>query len=281
MVNSNELSRNLFRLISPSINEMTETATTDTTVVAQDESLLAKIASLSLEPGSDPVLVPFTAKDVELWRDFEEYRGHRKGWDEWREEEWKKNHPLHIHELFSTGFPVLETPRLRLRLLRPSDAEDIFKVLSNPVAVKYYGQQPHKDIAHTQKQYIDLMIGRHRVRDSASFVITLKERDDDKYIGHVNALSFDRMFKFSEISYILNPEYWGKGYGTEAVGKVVAFLVEEMKIHKVRAGFFAKNVASKRVLEKVGFKQEGYLRDNVLIDGEFEDEYVMAFIASS
>jgi len=260
---------------------MTETATTDTAVEVQDEDLLAKISSLSLDPDSAPVLVPFTAKDVEVWRDFEEYKNNRKGWDQWRNDEWKAHHPLHIHELFAKGFPVLETPRLRLRLLRTSDTDDVFNVLSNPVAVKYYGQQPHKDIAHTRKQYVDVMIGRHNMRESASFIITRKDTDDDKYIGHINALQFDRMFKFSEIAYIINPEYWGKGYGTEAVGKVVSFLVEEMKIHKIRAGFFAKNIASKRVLEKVGFKQEGYLRDNVLIDGEFEDEYVMAFIASN
>jgi len=259
---------------------MTETATTDANVENNDESLLVKITSLSLDPDSAPVLVPFTADDVELWRDFEEYKENRKQWDSWREEDWKTNHPPHIHELFTNGFPVLETQRLRLRLLRTSDNDDVFKVLSNPIAVKYYGQQPHKDVAHTRKQCVDLMIGRHKFRDAASFVITLKEADDDKYIGHVNALQFDRMFKFSEISYIIDPEYWGNGYATEAVGKVVSFLVEEMKIHKVRASFFAKNVASKRVLEKVGFTQEGYLRENVLIDGEFEDEYTMAFIAS-
>src|SRR5271170_5447330 len=258
------------------------TTTTETIAQPKQNELLAKISSLSLEPDSPPVLVPFTAADVELWRDFEEYKNSRKGWDAWREEEWKTNHPPHIHELFTKDWPVLETPRLRIRLLRSSDTEDIFAVLSNPVAVKYYGQQPHKDLAHTRKQYVDVMIGRHSFRDAASFVITVKDADDDdKYIGHINAVQFDRAFKFAELAYIINPEYWGKGYGTEAVGRVVKFLLEEMKIHKIRAGFFAKNVASNRVLEKVGFKQEGYLRDNVLIDGEFEDEYLMALIASS
>ena len=247
----------------------------------KQNELLARIVNLSLEADSEPVLVPFTATDVELWRDFEEYKNNRRDWDAWREQDWKTHHPPHIHELFSKEWPVLETPRLRLRLLRTSDSEDVFQVLSNPVAVKYYGQQPHKDLAHTRKQYVDVMIGRHKFRDAASFVVTLKEADGDKYIGHINAVQFDRLFKFAEIAYILNPAYWGKGYGTEAVGRVVQFLVEDMKLHKIRAGFFAKNIASKRVLEKVGFTQEGYLRDNVLIDGEFEDEYLMAFIASS
>ena len=255
--------------------------TTETTVSSKPEGLLSKISNLSIEPNAGPVLVPFTATDVELWRDFEEYKKNRKEWDTWREEDWKTHHPAHIQELFGKGWPTLETPRLRLRLLRADDAEDVFTVLSNPMAVKYYGHQPHKDLAHTRKQYVDIMIGRHKLRDAASFVLTLKEAGDDKYIGHINAVQFDRAFKFAEIAYIIKPDYWGRGYGTEAVERVVKFLMEDLKIHKVRAAFFASNVASKRVLEKVGFKQEGYLRDNVLIDGEFEDECVMAFIASN
>jgi ribosomal-protein-alanine N-acetyltransferase len=253
--------------------------TKSTSTTDQDSvELLQKITNLSLEPDSSPVLVPFTAADIELWKEFAEYKKNRKEWDSWRDDDWKKHHPPHISELFN-DWPILETPRLRLRLVRGSDAEDIFRVLSNPTAMKYYGTLPHKDLDYTQRQYIDVMMSRFKFRDAVSFVVTFKE--DDKYIGHVNAMQFDRVFKFAEIAYIIDQEYWGKGIGTEAVGKVVEFLIEKMKIHKIRAAFFAKNVASKRVLEKVGFKQEGYLRDNVLIDEEFEDEYSMALIASN
>ena len=122
------------------------------------------------------------------------------------------------------------------------------------------------------------MLSRFKHRDAVSFVVTLK--DEDKYIGHITAMQFDRVFKFAELAYIIDKEYWGRGIATEAVTKVVDFLVNTMKIHKIRAGFFAKNIASKKVLQKAGFKQEGYLRDNAFLDGEFEDEYLMAFVAS-
>jgi RimJ/RimL family protein N-acetyltransferase len=87
------------------------------------------------------------------------------------------------------------------------------------------------------------------------------------------------VFKFVEIAYIIDPEHWGKGIATEAVGRVAEFLQKEVKIHKIRASLYSKNIASKRVLEKLGFIQEGYLRDNVIIDGEFVDEYLMALIS--
>ena len=223
------------------------------------------------------MLVPFTKEDVELWKSFTEYRKNRRSWDTWREEDWRKNHPPHIHTLFHNWPPVLETPRLQLRLLDENDTEDAFRILSNPTSMKYYGTAPHKDIEYTRKQYIHLMISRFKYRDAVSFVVTLKE--NDHYIGHVNLVQFDRVFKFVEIAYIIDPEYWGKGFATEALGRAVEFLQKDVKIHKIRASVFAKNLASKRVLEKLGFTLEGYLRDNVIIDGEFVDEYLMALIS--
>ena len=243
-----------------------------------EDELSQRLKKLQLQPNSPPVPVPFTAADVEAWKEFQEYKKQRKEWEVWRESDWKKNHPPHIHDLFSNEWPILETSRLRLRLLRESDAEDAFRVLSNVKSMKYYGTPPHKDLEYTQKQYIDIMISRFKFRDAIPFVVTYK--DDDIYIGHVNAIQFDRTFKFVELAYIIDPEHCGKGIATESVERIVAFLIDIMKIHKIRAGFFAKNIASKRVLEKVGFEQEGYLRENVIIDGEFEDEYLMAKIAS-
>ena len=246
--------------------------------IAEEESELSqKLSNLTLQPDSPPVQVPVTTADVEIWKDFLEYRNNRKEWDAWRENDWKEHHPPHIHELFN-NWPTLETSRLQLRPLRLSDADDAFRVLSNATAMKYYGTPPHKNLEFTQKQFIDIMLSRFKHRDAVLFVVTLKE--EDKYIGHVTAMQFDRFFKFVDLAYIIDREYWGRGIATEAVTQVVNFLVNTMKIHKIRAGFFAKNIASKRVLQKAGFKQEGYLRDNAFLDGVFEDEYLMALLSS-
>ena len=240
-----------------------------------EQEILEKLQALSLE-GEEKVLVPFTKKDTDLWKDFTEYRNIRRKWDSVREEEWSKHHPPYIRALFNNWPSVLETPRLRLRLLRETDAENAFRVLCNPTTMKYYGTSAHRDIEYTRKNYIDLMISRFKFRDAAPFVVTFKENDE--YIGHVNAIQFDRLFKFVEIAYIIDPDHWGKGIATEAVGRLVEFLQNDTKIHKIRASLYSKNIASKRVLEKLGFTQEGYLKDNVIIDGEFVDEYLMALI---
>ena len=240
-----------------------------------EEEILEKLSKLSVE--GESVLVPFTKKDIELWKSFSEYRNNKKHWDEWREDDWRQHHPRHIHSLFNNWPPFLETPRLRLRLLTENDTEAAFRILSNPISMKYYGTAPHKDVEYTRKQYIHLMISRFKYRDAVSFVVTLKETD--AYIGHINLVQFDRSFHFAEVAYIIDPEYWGKGYGTEALGRAVEFLLKDFKVHKIRASVFSKNLASKRVLEKLGFIQEGCLKDNMIIDGEFVDEYAMALIS--
>jgi len=71
---------------------------------------LAKIASLSFDPDPAPGLVQFTPKDVELWRDFKEYRNNRQEWAPWREEEWMAHHPPRVHDLFSRGFLFWKLP---------------------------------------------------------------------------------------------------------------------------------------------------------------------------
>jgi len=250
---------------------------------AEEAVLSERIANLSLESESGPVLVPFTSADVELWKDFCQFRRNRRTWDAYRQEEWKKHHPPHIHELFK-NWPILETPRLRLRLLREEDAEAVFRVTSDEKSMKYYGTVPHKDLEYTKKNFVEIFVSRFKLRDAACFVVTLKNENSttvpDEYIGHINIFGFDRPFNFAEIAYILDPAYWGKGIATEAVGRVVEFLMKDMKIHKIRAGCYAENVSSRRVLERCGFKQEGCLRDNVMIDGKYVDEYLWAIIAT-
>ena len=240
----------------------------------EDSKLLKTMQNLELD--SESVSIKIDKDDVQLWKDFLEYRKNRKEWDAWRNKDWKEHHPPHTHTIFN-DFPVLTTDRLQLRLLRENDVEDAFRVLSNPTAMKYFGTRAHKDLRYTKEQYIEIMLSRHKMRDAIPWTITLK--GEDKYIGHISATQFDKLFKFVEIAYIVDPAYWGRGIATEAVARAVRFLVEELKIHKIRASLFVNNMASRRVLDKVGFVQEGYLLDNAFIEGEFEDEYVMAFIA--
>jgi [ribosomal protein S5]-alanine N-acetyltransferase len=245
----------------------------------EDQDILERIAELKVGPDKPPVLVPFTSRDISLAKEFVEFRRNRNSWDKNRQEEWRLNQRPHVHELFE-HWPALETPRLRLRLVLESDLEAAHRVLSDHAAMKYYGSQAHQSMDYTQKNFIEPMMMRFRLRDAIPLAITFKGDEKDEFQGHVTAVHIDRQFNFTEIAYIVDSRHWGKGIATEAVNCVVQFLINELKIHKIRASCFTDNIASRRVLDKAGFKEEGYLRQNCLLEDKYLDEYIMAIIAT-
>lgn len=80
------------------------------------------------------------------------------------------------------------------------------------------------------------------------------------------------------IGYILDQEYNGKGYMTEAVKLVVRYAFEELKFHRIIGEASPRNPGSVRVLEKAGFHKEGISRSNLKIHGVWEDHQVLAII---
>jgi RimJ/RimL family protein N-acetyltransferase len=76
----------------------------------------------------------------------------------------------------------------------------------------------------------------------------------------------------AELIYWLGKPYWGKGYTTEAAARMIKFGFEELGLERISVGCFARNKASARVIEKLGFKYEGCHRHKFLKNGEFQDE---------
>ena len=81
------------------------------------------------------------------------------------------------------------------------------------------------------------------------------------------------------LMYWIAPAHQGHGYATEAAELVVDHAFHERRLNKVWAHVLASNTGSQRVLEKLGFTQEGRLRQNCFIDGDFEDVYHYGLLA--
>jgi RimJ/RimL family protein N-acetyltransferase len=85
-------------------------------------------------------------------------------------------------------------------------------------------------------------------------------------------------FRQASIGYEIAPRYWGKGYATEAARAMVAFGFGELRLHRIWARCVADNVASYRVLEKVGMRREGCLREEEWIKGRWRDTLVYGIL---
>jgi len=105
------------------------------------------------------------------------------------------------------------------------------------------------------------------------------EKKDGSKIGFV--WNFDVLApyaKMQEIGYALVPNERGKGYCTEAIQLMVDYLFLSKDIARIQATTHTKNVASQKVLEKVGFKREGTLRKLALVRGEMTDQFMFSIL---
>ena len=157
--------------------------------------------------------------------------------------------------------------RCSIRPWRLEDAPDITKALDNKKVMDNLRDIPYPYSEQDAKDYINLMLAANP-NQTYAFAITL----DDKAIGSIGAFRQDNIHsKSAEIGYYLGEPYWGQGYGTEALTQICAYLFENTDLIRLYAEPFSHNKGSRRILEKVGFEQEGTLRSNAVKNGKVLD----------
>ena len=98
-------------------------------------------------------------------------------------------------------------------------------------------------------------------------------------MGMVVLFNEDDVTGTATLAYWLAPEYWGNGYATEAVGLVCEYAFAERRLNKLRAEVVESNDGSRRVLEKLGFVEEGLLREEKFVRGEHVDVHRFGLLA--
>ena len=154
----------------------------------------------------------------------------------------------------------LEGKRIILRKLKLSDALDIYKNLQDKEMVKWTLNIPWPYKKQNAVKFIKRTHYAIRKKSGYAFGIVLKETN--KVIGLVDISHIDWKNKNAELGYWLGKKYWGRGYTTEAVKLILRFAFEKLKLHRVYAHLFEENIASRRVLEKTGFRLEGTTRES-------------------
>jgi ribosomal-protein-alanine N-acetyltransferase len=166
-------------------------------------------------------------------------------------------------------FPELITSRLRLRKLTMKDVPVYYeRIGSSPEVTKYMLFQPHRDISESVAS-IEKALGRYREGRCYRFCIAL--RDTDELIGVIEPLRFNESDSSCSFAYMLAQEFWGQGYGTEALRTVLDFLFCKMGIERVEADHMAENAASGAVMRKAGMVCTGTERAKYEKNGIFHD----------
>lgn len=149
--------------------------------------------------------------------------------------------------------PVLDTERLLLRPFQRTDAEAVFVGWeSDPDVAKYMFWTSHNDIEKT-KEWIAFECGQITKDDWYRFAIVQKETED--LIG-TGFIYFEEEVNAWEIGYNLSKKYWGYGYATEAMMRIVEFAKEELGLTEIVGRYAKENPASGNVMKKLGFEYE-------------------------
>lgn len=159
------------------------------------------------------------------------------------------------------GTRTLETSRLILRKFTIDDCEDMFKNVGSDLNVtKYVSFSPHQNIEESS-DIITMWISEYQ-NNSFNWCVELKE--SHQVIGNISVNSLSKKHNNCELGYVYGSKFWGNGYATEALRKVLRYLLVDCDFHLVEAKHCESNPASGKVMEKAGMIKDGVLRDRRL-----------------
>ncbi|AFU70533.1 ribosomal-protein acetyltransferase RimL-like protein [Psychroflexus torquis ATCC 700755] len=163
------------------------------------------------------------------------------------------------------NFPTLESERTILRQFVDSDLEDVFKGLSHPDIIKYYGIS--FDSLEATKEQMQWFSNLEKNQNGIWWAICSKV--DGKFLGAGGLNDLNKENKKAEIGFWLLPENWGKGFMTETMPLIFTYAFDKIGLHRIEGFVETENMNCKKALAKLKFSFEGTMKDCEIKNGEF------------
>ena len=166
------------------------------------------------------------------------------------------------------GTEPLQTPRLLLRRFTMDDAQAMFDQWCNdPEVTRFLSWGPHGTIDKTKRL---LKSWKQRYEDTMFYNWCIEF--EGLPIGGIDLIMRSEKSLRAELGYCLSNNYKGRGLVTEAACAVLTFAFEDVGLHKICAKHDVENPASGRIMQKLGMRQEGYMKlDAQRLDGTYSD----------
>ncbi len=146
---------------------------------------------------------------------------------------------------------ILETERLLLRQIHKDDYSDLFLMNSDPQIMRYVGDGSTRDQQQMGKE-LDMLIS-HYVRNQAPGIWATTLKNGNSFVGASGLVHYDNTTEV-EVGYRFLKQYWNQGYATEASVGLLKYGFETLHLTKIVSSTHPDNIASRRVLEKIGMK---------------------------
>ena len=170
------------------------------------------------------------------------------------------------------------TDRLALREFLFDDWSTVLAYQNDSRYVRFYPwtNRTETDARNFVQMFVDWQTEQPRRR----FQLAIAFSDDSQVIGNCGIRCKSENDWEADIGYELAPEHWKRGYATEAAQAMVDFGFRELGLQRISSWCIADNVASARVLEKLGMHQEGRLRENEYFKGRWWDTLLYGMLKS-
>ena len=163
---------------------------------------------------------------------------------------------------------ILQTARLTLRPLAASDAQSMHALMSDPEVMAFW------DVAEIDDIGLTIAIMDAQIRDMGlgkAFYWAMTKRDGGAFVGCCDLTDIDRWHHRAEVGFVIGKPFWSDNYAFEAMQAVMAHAAQSLHLRRLSARTHLGNVRSVRLLERLGFHEEGLLRGYVARDGERRD----------
>ena len=164
-----------------------------------------------------------------------------------------------------TEFPVIKTKRLLLRQFSDSDLQNVFKGLSNPDIIKYYGVN-YETLEATKEQmkfFADLE------KNNNGIWWAVCSLDNQTFYGAGGLNNINKEHQKAEIGFWLIPDFWGSGIMKEAMPAICKYGFNNLELHRIEGFVETENNKCKKAMTKLDFEYEGTMKDCEIKNGKF------------
>jgi RimJ/RimL family protein N-acetyltransferase len=164
--------------------------------------------------------------------------------------------------------PTISTPRLRLRWITPDDVPALYEIFGDPVVCRYWSRPPLRNLADAVELQREIT---SYFRERSLFQWGITGVRDDRVIGTCTLASLTAEHRRAEVGFALARAAWGRGYMAEALPALIRFAFEVLELHRLEADVDPRNQRSIDLLERVGFRREGLMRQRYHLNDELQD----------
>jgi RimJ/RimL family protein N-acetyltransferase len=184
-------------------------------------------------------------------------------------------HPAAPAVIEGDRLPTLTAGRVLLRWLEEDDVDDLYRIFGDPEVMRYWSSPPLADRAAAAALLAEI---RELFARDELYQWGVALPDEGTVIGTCTLTSFHAESGRAEIGFALGRKHRGRGYMSDAVAGLLDYAFGPLGLRRLEADVDPRNGPSLRLLERMGFRREGLLRERWVTGGEVQDSIFMGLL---